>query len=109
MTLYEALTGTIPFAGTLTELLISKRTIDPPAPLKVVPGVPASLSTVCMGLLSRDPAQRLSGPAALRALVREPAPPAVPPRIRETPFVGRVRQLELVEELGRARPGGTAR
>src|SRR4029450_5083106 len=32
MTLYEALTGTIPFAGTLTDLLISKRTIDPPAP-----------------------------------------------------------------------------
>jgi serine/threonine protein kinase len=108
MTLYEALTGTIPFAGTLTELLISKRTIDPPAPLKVVPGVPASLSTVCMGLLSRDPAQRLSGPAALRALVREPEPPAVPPRIRETPFVGRVRQLDVLNEAFRTVTNGNA-
>ena len=108
MTLYEALTGTIPFAGTLTELLISKRTIDPPAPVNVAPGIPAELSAVCMGLLCRDPAQRLSGPAALREIVREPAPPAVPARVRDTPFVGRARQLHVLNEAFRTVANGNA-
>ena len=71
ITLYEALTGTLPFAGTLTELLLAKRTIDPPAPVDVAPDVPPDLSAICMGLLRRDRAQRLSGPAALRQLTRE--------------------------------------
>jgi eukaryotic-like serine/threonine-protein kinase len=108
MTLYEALTGTIPFAGTLTELLISKRTIDPPAPVNVVPGVPAELSAVCMGLLCRDPAQRLSGPAALRELAREPGVPAVFARVRDSPFVGRAGQLHVLNEAFRTVLNGNA-
>ena len=108
MTLYEALTGTIPFAGTLTELLISKRTIDPPPPVAMVPDVPADVSAVCMGLLCRDPAQRLSGPAALRELAREPVPPAMPARIRDTPFVGRARQLQVLNEAFRTVMNGNA-
>ena len=55
VTLYEALTGTLPFAGALTDLLFYKGTIDPPAPAEVAPDVPADLSAICMGLLCRDP------------------------------------------------------
>jgi len=108
MTLYEALTGTIPFAGTVTELLISKRTIDPPSPMDVVPGVPANLSAVCMGLLCRDSARRTSGPAALREFDREPVPLVTPARIRETPFVGRARQLHVLNEAFRTIVNGNA-
>ena len=68
VTLYEALTGTLPFDGRVTELFVHKRTIDPPPPAQVAPDVPAALSTLCMGLLCRDPAQRLSGSDALRLL-----------------------------------------
>ena len=77
VTLYEALTGTSPFAGALTELLYRKVTIDPPSPAELVPDVPVDLNAICMGLLRRDPERRLSGPAALRQLARETAAPAV--------------------------------
>jgi len=101
MTLYEALTGTVPFAGTLAELLHAKRTIDPPPPADVVPEIPPGLNAICMGLLHRDPEQRLSGPAALREFLTETAPPEVdtmPARIRDTPFVGRNRQLHVLND-----------
>ena len=41
----------------------------------MVPDVPADLSAVCMGLLRRNPEQRLSGPEALRGLARDTTPP----------------------------------
>ena len=68
VTLYEALTGTLPFAGTLTELLVSQdeRSIRR-LPRTWCRTFRPDLSAICMGLLCRDPAQRLSGPAALRA------------------------------------------
>ena len=68
VTLYEALTGTLPFAGGLTDLVVHKRTTDPPPPADLEPGAPADLSAICMGLLRRDPEQRLAGDAALRLL-----------------------------------------
>ena len=50
-TLYEALTGRVPFAGPALDVLRRKKTGDPPAPAQLVPDVPADLSAVCMGLL----------------------------------------------------------
>ena len=66
-TLYEALTGTIPFVGPVSDVLLRKGTCDPLAPAQLVRDVPADLSVICMGLLCRNPEQRLSGPQALRA------------------------------------------
>ena len=109
-TLYEALTGTIPFEGALTDLLARKSTIDPPAPMELAPGVPADLSAICMGMLCRDPAQRLSGPAALRALPRDTAPPVLdttPAPMGDTPFVGRAGQLQVLNEALRAVRNGS--
>ena len=106
VTLYEALTGTVPFADTPTELLLHKITIDPPAPAEWSPDVPADLSAICMGLLCRDPERRLSGPAALRQLssrhrgTRQWTP--TPCAIRDTPFVGRDGQLHVLNEAFRA-------
>ena len=100
-TLYEALTGRMPFTGSALDVLLRKRSDDPPEPSQVTPDVPADLNAVCMGLLRRDPEQRLSGPEALRgltsaaaSLVSEIAPEA----IRDTPFVGRDRQLSSLNE-----------
>ena len=52
VTLYEALTGTIPFAGPLTDVLAPQadRSIRR-RPAEVAPDVPADLSAICMGLL----------------------------------------------------------
>jgi len=61
VTLYEALTGTLPFAGSALDVLDRKRTSDPPTPVEVAPDIPADLSAICMGLLCRSPEQRLTG------------------------------------------------
>ena len=60
-TLYEALTGNVPFSGSTVEVLLCKRHRDPPSPREIAPNVPADVSSVCMDLLCRDPARRLSG------------------------------------------------
>jgi eukaryotic-like serine/threonine-protein kinase len=101
VTLYQALTGTIPFSGPVRDVLFSKNTIDPPTPLQVAPDVPGDLSAICMGLLCRDPRQRLSGPEVLRTLARDVASPAPDPRpaaIGDAPFVGREPQLHRLDE-----------
>ena len=111
VTLYEALTGRLPFAGAFPDLLFDKRTIDPPAPRELAPDVPEDLSAICMGLLRRDPAQRLSGPAVLRQLAAGGAPPvidAAPPPLRDTPFVGRVGQLHALNAAFQAVMNGNA-
>ena len=66
-----------------------------------MPDVPADLSAVCMGLMCRDPARRLSGRDAISRLdcgsvaatvFDVAAPPA------DAPFVGRGRELEILDE-----------
>jgi hypothetical protein len=103
--------GTIPFAGTLTDLLLHKNPIDPPAASELMPDVPADLSTICMGLLRRDPGQRLPGPSALRALTPDATPPrldAMPAPIRDAPFVGRDDQLRALNEAFQTVANGSA-
>ena len=111
-TLYEALTGRIPFTGSALDVLIRKRSDDPPDPSQVAPDVPADLNAVCMALLRRDPAQRLSGPEALRGLTSAAAPlvsETAPEAIRDTPFVGRDRQLSSLNGAFRdVKRGGAA-
>jgi tetratricopeptide (TPR) repeat protein len=112
VTLYEALTGTIPFADRVTELLLHKAAVDPTAPADLAPDVPRDLSAICMGLLRRDPEQRLSGSAALQQLRRDNVPPGpgiTRTGIRETPFVGRDGPLRKLNDAFLAvRSGGAA-
>jgi serine/threonine protein kinase len=101
VTLYQALTGNLPFAGPIIDVLVQKRVTDPPAPAEVLPDVPADLSRVCMGLLHRNPAQRLSGHAALHLLGRDtpsPVSQTAPTAIRHTAFIGRDRQLHELND-----------
>jgi eukaryotic-like serine/threonine-protein kinase len=110
-TLYEALTGNVPFAGPALDVVIRKRTDDPPPPVQLVPDVPADLSAICVGLMCRNPEQRLSGPEALRKLARNSPPPvseATPAASRDTPFVGRDRQLQALTEAFLAAKSGAA-
>ena len=67
-----------------------------------VPEVPADLSSICMGLMCRDPARRLSGHDALRGLDYGAVVTSVSDGVREppteTPFVGRTRELDVLDE-----------
>jgi eukaryotic-like serine/threonine-protein kinase len=69
--LYEALTGRLPFAGGAAKILRDKQELDPPDPRDAAADVPEELSRLCMGLLRRDPAERLSGTNVLEWLAHE--------------------------------------
>ena len=110
-TLYEALTGTPPFSGAVLEVMRRKQTEVPTAPVHLARHVTTELSAVCMGLLQRLPADRLSGPEALRELdhvTRGLAPRPTAVAAREAPFVGRVRQLQSLNDAFQAVLDGRA-
>ena len=82
VTLYEALTGRLPFEGSWHELGSRKRHSDPPPPASIEPHVPDDLNEICMGLLCRDPERRLSGRDALDTLVDRGSPATGDPSAR---------------------------
>ena len=103
VTLYEALTGTLPFAGPVADVLLRK-TDERSAALRRTwrRTFRPDLSAICMGLLRRDPEAapvRARGPLA--AGTRAPRQSRRRPRaapIRDTPFVGRDRQLHALDD-----------
>jgi tetratricopeptide (TPR) repeat protein len=101
VTLYEALTGSLPFDGSVAEVLRGKRTTDPQAPASRCPGaVPADLNAVCLGLLHRDPIERLTG-ADVRLALSADIKPSTAKSAVATPdisFVGRQQQLRTLIE-----------
>jgi len=110
-TLYEALTGRVPFAGSVSDVLRRKRELDPPSPAEVAPGVPDDLNAVCMGFLCRDPGRRLSGRDAIalldghRADTRGSLSTSF---TAKTPFIGRDWHLTVLREcFEETRRGGS--
>ena len=100
-TLYEALTGVLPFSGTVTDVLERKQTADPPAPVDLFPeAVPPDLSAISMGLLHREPEKRLDDRAVRRALKREvqEPQPAIRAAAPDMSFVGRHRELQVLND-----------
>jgi serine/threonine protein kinase len=71
--LYEALSGLLPFEGSMMELLRQKLERDPTPLCEMVPALPSGLSELCMALLRRDPEQRPSGTQILAVLEAERA------------------------------------
>ena len=104
VTLYQALTGRVPFEGSVFQIIESKTTSDPPPPSSIAPETPDELNDACMALLCRDPETRISGREALRRLsAAASAPlPAGEVRPREAPFVGREYYLDALSAAFKA-------
>ncbi|MCP3960348.1 MAG: protein kinase [bacterium] len=66
--LYEALTGELPFSGSVLRVLQEKQLADGPSPRKLVPYLPDDLAELCEDLLRRDPADRPTGAQVLDRL-----------------------------------------
>jgi serine/threonine protein kinase len=66
--LYQAITGQIPYTGTVLKILTDKQSFDPKPPREVCPSVPADLDALCRALLRRAPEQRPAGRDILRVL-----------------------------------------
>jgi serine/threonine protein kinase len=74
--LYEALTGQLPFEGTVLEILKRKDEMEPPPPAELVRGVPADLNELCAALLRRRPEERPSSSELQRIFMTSSLPPA---------------------------------
>jgi hypothetical protein len=90
--LYQALTGSLPFHGTLFQLIQQKEKLPPP-PSSVNANVPKDLDALCMSLLNPDPEKRPTGAEVLHSLqgVSSPALRAV--SASRPTFVGRAQEL----------------
>lgn len=85
--LYEALTGQLPFEGSVLEILKRKDESEPRAPSDVVRGVPADLNDLCVLLLRRAPEERPSTAELQRIFMTSSLPPA-PVQSHKSPAQG---------------------
>lgn len=91
--LFQALTGALPFSGSLGEVLARKQFEASPAVAALAPGAPGDLATLCDSLLQRDAERRPTLDAAAGALGGAAAPAiAVRPAEPET-LLGRDEDL----------------
>ncbi len=110
--LYEALTGQIPFTGSIMRILTDKQRVDPPPPRELLPSIPEDLDTLCRALLHRDPEKRPAGKDVLRWLGSEESTASLvrstSSSVTSAPFVGREDQMEqLMDSFRAARKGRT--
>jgi eukaryotic-like serine/threonine-protein kinase len=106
--MYEALTGTQPFTGNFYSMLTQKRTSDPRPPVELVRTIPEDLSSACVELLRRDPANRPTARQLAERMRKERSSAGAITilRPRETPFIGRIAQLEALEDAYRTTERG---
>jgi tRNA A-37 threonylcarbamoyl transferase component Bud32 len=109
--LYEALTGQLPFHGPVPYMLFQKTEEDPPRPDHIAPGLPNDLVDICVGLMARQPVDRMPGAELLRRLgVRKPAAVIDPHAVTasDSPLVGRTAELAELERAFAAASQGEA-
>jgi len=106
-TLYHALSGRPPFHGMPREVIEQKRLVDPEPVTKVAPETPNELGDLCMALLHRDPALRLSGREALaRMSVHASRPVDFGSTLSGSGFVGRADALGTLRAAFETARGG---
>jgi eukaryotic-like serine/threonine-protein kinase len=101
--LYQALTGTLPFTGSLFEIIVAQQSEVVQPPSELVPDTPKDLDELCMGLLQRLPEDRPSGEAVLEVLGGEAfsywIPDFRPEGLKKgSRFVGREPELETLHD-----------
>ena len=90
--LYQALTGNLPFKGTLLEVLNRKQSEAPAPPSDWEPAVDPDLNRLCLGLLHSDPAERMRHAQSALALAPSGGP-ATATTILKTSLLGRDSEL----------------
>ena len=105
--LFEALTGQLPFRGSLMRMLRNKQREDAPRPSTLVAGVPADLEELCAALLDRRPEQRPRAEDVLRRLGVEKSRVFARGGAADGRLVGRRDELGVLEGAYRAAGAGT--
>jgi tetratricopeptide (TPR) repeat protein/tRNA A-37 threonylcarbamoyl transferase component Bud32 len=109
--LYQSLTGRLPIAGKVVDILVNKQKQDPPPPREIEPSVSEEWNHLCMDLLCRDPAGRPAAQDILRRLGKQTHDVSPTKAIEpdEVALVGRETHLALLYEAWRAVRGGQAK
>ncbi len=66
--LYRVLTGSLPYVGTMEQVLFAKQEVDPIRPDAIRDDLPVDLVELCVELLERDPEKRPTGEEILNRL-----------------------------------------
>src|SRR5512132_1173260 len=102
--IYEALTGHLPYRGSISRLLAAKRALAPTPPSALSAGVPADLEALCLELVRPSPRDRPSSAEVLRRLGAARDDGA--PRAASPSWVGRGEELGALEAaLAAVAPG----
>jgi len=101
--LYQALTGRLPFYGSIYKMLLEKQEKEPPSPDQITPGLPPELVKLAVELLRQKPEDRPKGPEVLRRLGKTNL---TSNRRSSNQFFGRERELRVLEEAFRATADG---
>ncbi|MDQ3341356.1 MAG: protein kinase [Myxococcota bacterium] len=97
---YQALTGTVPFAELSTEHLLElKQHATPPRPSELVDGVPDDLDLLVSNLLQRDPQCRFGEAELVELLGIDDDAPARAPSHSDRIFVGRRDELTALDAI----------
>jgi serine/threonine protein kinase len=96
ITLYEMVTGRIPFDGDRQAVLLGHLRRIPAAPIEVNPKVPLPISAAIMKAISKDPEKRFQTAAEFRAELSSD------PTSRITPLMGRRRLVAAIGVAGTA-------
>lgn len=96
--LYEALTGSVPFAGAPARMLAARQRGTPPPPSSVDPSIPEWLDTLVLRLLDPKPDRRPEASEILGGLMGPTVVHSAPDAPGELPFVGRERELAALRE-----------
>ncbi len=106
--LFHALTGTLPFLGSMGEILEKKISREAPPPSQFAANLPSDLEDLCVELLRCEPESRPVGPDILRRLTGEVPANDTRPLTPSRAFVGRRRELaELADASAAVASGGT--
>lgn len=106
VTLYQSLTGVLPFVGGATAMLEAKHRRAVIAPHELVMGVDAEMEALTLDLLHPDPLRRPGGDAIVSRLAGGTAAAtrsfrgaaiAQSPRDRHALFVGRTAEIEMLQ------------
>ena len=104
--LYEAITGRLPFGGSMFDVLSAKRHTRPDPPRLFNPEVPVALEQLCMQLLATEPTERPSATDVLTMLGGGTPAPTVVTEPTAVDLVGRERHLEALQHAFRASVAG---
>ncbi len=98
VTMYEALTGRLPFDGNSSVILQQKQEQDPGAPSKLNKDIPEDLDSLCLDLLRRKPTDRPTGSELLGRVTQAQQVAIIGRSTALTAqFIGRKRELSMLE------------